>query len=335
MKVLLYVEKEKMVEKSGVGRARKHQMKALSTRGIEYTTNPKDDYDVAHINTIFGQSKRLFKKLKRKKVPVVYHAHTTYEDIRNSFKFSNIVARILKPRLIYLYGNAEQVITPTPYAKRLLLNYGLKNKITPISNGVDLARFDFREETGKVFRDHFGFKEDDKIVVSAGLFIERKGILDFIEVARRMPDYKFVWFGHTSKVLMKRNVIKAMKNAPSNAIFPGFITGDVFEGGFISADCFFFASNEETEGIVVLEALAAKQNIVIRDIPVFSDWLTHGENCLKGRTNNDFIRLIKEFAEGKHEGLSEEAYNVAYERRMEVIGEKLEKVYKDAIRMVK
>ncbi len=71
MKVLLYVEKEKMVEKSGVGRARKHQMKALSTKGIEYTTNPKDDYDVAHINTIFGQSKKLFKKLKKKKVPVV------------------------------------------------------------------------------------------------------------------------------------------------------------------------------------------------------------------------------------------------------------------------
>ena len=34
------------IEQSGVGRAIKHQMKALELNGIEYTTNPEDDYDI-------------------------------------------------------------------------------------------------------------------------------------------------------------------------------------------------------------------------------------------------------------------------------------------------
>ena len=32
---------------------------------------------------------------------------------------------------------------------------------------------------------------------------------------------------------------------------------------------FFFPSREETEGIVVLEALASHQHVVLRDIPVY------------------------------------------------------------------
>ena len=56
MKVLLYTENEKLVGKSGLGKAIKHQMKALEYAKVEYTTNPKDDYDILHINTYFPKS---------------------------------------------------------------------------------------------------------------------------------------------------------------------------------------------------------------------------------------------------------------------------------------
>ena len=46
MKVLLYTENQKLIGKSGLGKAIKHQMKALELMGIDYTTDPKDDYDI-------------------------------------------------------------------------------------------------------------------------------------------------------------------------------------------------------------------------------------------------------------------------------------------------
>ena len=53
MKVLLYTEGLKTVGKSGLGKAIKHQQKALEYENIEYTLDPKDDYDILHINTYF------------------------------------------------------------------------------------------------------------------------------------------------------------------------------------------------------------------------------------------------------------------------------------------
>ena len=50
MKVLLYTENEKMISKSGLGKAIKHQMKALTDNNIEYTTDTDDEYDIVHIN---------------------------------------------------------------------------------------------------------------------------------------------------------------------------------------------------------------------------------------------------------------------------------------------
>ena len=61
MKVLLYTENEKLVGKSGLGKAIKHQQKALEEIGVPYTLNVKDDYDILHVNTYFPKSYMLVK----------------------------------------------------------------------------------------------------------------------------------------------------------------------------------------------------------------------------------------------------------------------------------
>ena len=88
MKVLLYTEMEKKVRKSGLGKAIEHQKTALTNEGIEWTTDPKDDYDIIHINTWFWKSYRMAKKAHKKGKKVVYHAHSTQEDYKNGFIFS-------------------------------------------------------------------------------------------------------------------------------------------------------------------------------------------------------------------------------------------------------
>ena len=90
MKVLLYTEGEKYIGKSGLGKAVKHQMRALEFENIEYTRNPRDDYDIIHINYYGPKSYRLAKKAHKKGKKVVYHAHSTEEDFRNSFIFFTI-----------------------------------------------------------------------------------------------------------------------------------------------------------------------------------------------------------------------------------------------------
>ena len=117
MRILLYTENEKLLAKSGLGKAIKHQMKALELAGISYTTNPFDDYDILHINTYFPVSYRLACKAKKRGKKIVYHAHSTEEDFRNGFVFSKQVSPLFKKWLIRCYSLGDVIVTPTCYSK--------------------------------------------------------------------------------------------------------------------------------------------------------------------------------------------------------------------------
>ena len=327
MKVLLYFENEKMTSISGIGRARKHQMMALESVGIDYTTNPLDDFDILHINTYFLNSNAIIMKARREGKPVIYHAHSTEEDFRNSYKFSNLVSPLFKKYLVSLYSLADEIITPTPYSKMLLENYGLKQRITAISNGIDLDRFAYDAEKVKAFRRYFSLKPDDKVVLGVGLLFQRKGLLDFFEIAKALPQYKFIWFGQTPMVSIPKEIQEGIENRPMNVIMPGYVKGAIIEGAYLDSNCFFFPSYEETEGIVVLEALASKQQVIVRDIGAFNPWLKDKVNCYKGHNNQEFIDIIQKTINGEIPSTREAGYKVAQERSIDAIGRQLKEVY--------
>ena len=90
----------------------------------------------------------MLKKAKKAKKPVVYHTHTTYEDFRGSVKFSNQLAPIIKFWVKKLYNNADYLITPTEYTKKLIEKKYLKSpkEIRVISNGVSNKKFSEKDQ---------------------------------------------------------------------------------------------------------------------------------------------------------------------------------------------
>jgi 1,2-diacylglycerol-3-alpha-glucose alpha-1,2-glucosyltransferase len=328
MKICLYFESEKLLAGSGIGRARRHQMQALESAGVDYTTDPQDDFDILHINTFGLSSSSVISKAHREGKHVIYHAHSTEEDFRNSFILSNQIAPFFKIYITSLYSSADYILTPTPYSKSLLENYGIELPITAISNGIDLKRFSPDPEKIKAFRKYFSLNENDKVVLSVGLYFERKGIVDFMEVARRMPEYKFIWFGHTNLYGIPKNVRDAIIDSPTNVILPGYVKGAIIEGAFADADVFFFPSYEETEGIVVLEALASKCKTILRDIGVYDPWMKDKVNCFKGKNNDDFVQLVKGCVEGTLPDLTKAGYETAKERSIPEIGKQLKEIYR-------
>lgn len=327
MKVALYFESEKFIQTSGIGRAFAHQKMALEHAGIPYTTDPEDTYDILHINTVGMNSSNAIEHARKQGAKVIYHAHSTEEDFRNSFVLSNQIAPLVRLHLIHNYSKADAIITPTPYSKRLLENYGIDLPIYDVSNGIDLERFKYNADEIKAFRRYFSLTDEQKVVIGVGLYFERKGIQDFMDVAKYFPQLTFIWFGHTPLYTVPQSVREVIKNAPRNVILPGYVKGPIIEGAYSSADCFFFPSYEETEGIVVLEALASKCTVLIRDIPVYEDWLVEGVHCHKGRTNLDFVDKITKIINKTYPSYAESAYEVASQRDIKIIGQKLKEIY--------
>ena len=332
MKVLLYTEGESIFSKSGLGKAIKHQMKALESQNIEYTTNVHDDYDILHLN-FYGPNSYTLARLARKNgKKVVYHAHSTEEDFKNGFIFSKQISPAFKKWLIKCYSLGDVIITPTPYSKRLLEGYGLKNKIYAISNGIELEKFKYDPEAGKRFREKYNYSEDDKVIIGIGLYIERKGIVDFVELAKRMPEYKFIWFGYSPLTVATKAVRDAVNTKLDNLVFAGYVEQSVIVEAMNGCDVYLFPTYEETEGIPIIEACACKTTAIVRDIPIFEGWLEDGVNVYKASTINGFEDKIKKIINGELPRLGDAAYNVALERDIKRVGVQLKEVYEEALK---
>ncbi len=330
MKILLYTENLKQIDKSGLGKAIKHQVKALEDNNIEYTTNPHDDYDIIHVNFYGPNSYLLAKKAKKDGKKVIYHAHSTEEDFRNSFILSNQIAPVFKKWICKCYKLGDYIITPTEYSKKLLETYNLGKPIKAISNGIETKFFERNEKNGEKFRKDYGYTKTDKIIMGVGLYLERKGILDFVELAKRLPDYKFIWFGYTNLNLVPNKIRDAVRTKLPNLKFAGYVEPSVIRGAYSGSDIYIFPTLEETEGIPVLEAAISKINIIVRDIPVF-DWLEDNKHVYKAKSVDEFEDKIKKIINKELPSLKEEAYKIASKKDVKNVGKELVEVYEQVL----
>ena len=328
MKTLIYFQNVDTIKRSGIGRAMSHQLTACAKAGVETTIDKNDSFDIAHINTYFGKSHRVLKSCKKKGIPVIVHGHSTFEDFRNSFRLWRLMEPTFDRQLKYMYSRADMIIAPTPYAANLIKGYGYCQNVVAISNGIEMSAYGRDEEAVKQFREKYGLAKDEKFFMGVGFPFERKGLHDFIVVARSFPNIKFFWFGGLQRILTSYKMLKAIKHKPDNVIMAGYCSGALIKAAYHEASALFFPSYEETEGIVVLEALATKCPLVVRDIGVYDPWLKDGKNCHKCKNNAEFVATLQKLLdEGEDPAILEEGYQVALERDLDKVGEKLKQAY--------
>lgn len=314
MKVLQYIRNQRLLSKSGIGRAMQMQRDSLEEKGVQVTTDPREDYDIVHLNSIFPSDYWMARRAKRAGKKVVYHAHSTREDFENSFVGSNLFAPLFQKWLVKCYSQGDLILTPTEYSRSLLLQYGICKPIAVLSNGVDTFRFQKNISLRRNFRRAYGFTEADKVILSAGLYFKRKGILDFVELAYRLPQYQFIWFGYTPDIQIPAEVRRAVRTHLPNLTFAGYVPPEELKKAYSSCDLFFFPSYEETEGLVVLEALSSEIPVLIRDIPVYEDWLKNRTDVYKGRNLYEFEGLIEGILNNKLPDLTVSGRRRALER---------------------
>lgn len=327
MRVYLVSDYPELTGQSGIGRARQHQMMALDAAGVSYTTTGEEPFDLVHVHTVFPKSFQTALKAKRRGIPVIYHAHSTQEDFRNSFFFANWMAPFAGGWFRMCYRSADFILTPTDYSKTLIDNYQLKTPVDVVSNGIDLSYWQSSSDEIRTFRERYGIAPGDKLIISVGLQIKRKGILDFIEMAKRLPDYQFIWFGYTNPKMLSKEIKEALATDLPNLQFPGFIDRDKIRVAYQAADLYLFLTHEETEGIVLLEALASKTETLVRDIPVFNPYYEDRKHLYKGRTLDEFISLTKGMLNSHLPSLVDAGYEKVTEKSIPNIGQELKKHY--------
>ena len=331
MKFCLYLEFYNFMEGvlfknigTGLLSSYKNQKKILDRLGIPFTETWDDSCDILQTNTPWLKSVYLMKKARRQGKKVAIWSHVTVEDAMQVFWFMPLVAPIFKKYLIYAYGLADLIFSPTEYTKSLLIAHGLpEEKIIVQSNGVDLKKY--YRDGDKRLSGRKKYSLDKMTVGTAGLVIPRKGIDTFLMLAKKFSEGQFIWFG---KIYSGFLVKPLPKSLPKNVKFTDYID-DVNEG-YNAMDIFIFPSYEENQGMVILEAALIGLPILVRDIPAYNGWLIHQKNCLKAKNDAEFERYLNLLMADKNlrNKLGENAKLMAQNESIEALSRKIELEYK-------
>ncbi|WP_332898550.1 glycosyltransferase family 4 protein [Haladaptatus sp. CMSO5] len=346
MRALNYLELESALARSGIGTATDQQRAALEQTDVEVITSPwvggnvdrglrsvlyggplLESVDVVHLNTIGPVSLALARHAKSKGIPLILHAHTTGEDFAESFRGSNLAAPILARYLTWFYSQADLVLCPSEFTKDILESYPVTAPIRPITNGVDIDALEGHEELREEYRDRYDLS--GMVVFAVGSVFERKGLTTFCELAEE-TDYDFAWFGtYDTGPQASATVTEWVNNPPENVTFTGWV--EDIRGAYGAGDVYLFPTKNENQGIAVLEAMACGKAVVIRDIPVFSEFYTHGEDCLKCSTHAEFRAALDRLATEPdlRERLGENARQTAADHGLDRVASELLTIYRD------
>ena len=291
------------VDGQGVGSAYLELIKLLKEKGkkdFEILINDKiKNSDIIHAHTV---EPRNYLKLKRSKVPTIAYVHFLPDTLDGSIKLPKPIFKIFKKYVISFYKQADNLVVVNPIFKNDMIKAGLdKNKITYIPNFVSKEKF-YKKSSQEIIklRKKYNLSEDKFVVLGAGQVQNRKGVLDFVEVAKMLPEVQFIWAGGFSFGAITDGhdkLKKVMDNPPKNVKFLGIIPRDDMNDLFNACDLLFVPSYNELFPMTILEACSTDTPILLRNLELYEDILF--KKYLSADNNNDFSNIIKKLSNDK------------------------------------
>ena len=230
----------------------------------------KWNLDVIHSHTEFGVG--IFARIlsKQFKIPLVHTYHTLYEDYthyitHNHFdKLSkNIVKNLTK---LYCVKTAKETIVPTNKIYKLFKEkYMIDKNINIIPSGIDIDRF-YKENVSPTkveqIKKKYGITKQDFTIIFVGRLATEKNIEFLLNAEQKMIEKKIF----NTKLLIvgdgpeKEKYINIARklNIFDKVIFTGKIKQEEIQYYYQCADAFVTASNSETQGLTVIEAMASE-----------------------------------------------------------------------------
>jgi 1,2-diacylglycerol-3-alpha-glucose alpha-1,2-glucosyltransferase len=281
--------------------------KKLGEKDVTVSVDERTDCDIIHLHNPMPNFLFLIKKYKKLGKKIVIHARHIPELVKGGFKYGSIIYPFFHRYSTFFYNLADAVICATPYVQKWMEDNGVTSPTYVIPNGVDCSFFQPSREMRDRFREKYGLTTE-LVIFSVGLIIPRKGIHDFVDVAKECDDKTFMWIGTSEKTTKKVGV-----RFPDNVIHIPHIPFNEMPYAYNGGDIFFFPTYAESYGNVLVEAAACKKSIVVRDIEIYSKWFSHKKNCLKGKNVSDFIENIEMLANDDmlQERISQGAYGMA------------------------
>lgn len=318
LKITMFSKADK-VKGQGVGSAYIELINMLNEQfkqEFEININTWNKADISHYHTVnfpFYLS-TFFKKQRGVRIGYV---HFLPETLKGSIELFAPFQKIFEWYVLDFYRRMDELVVVNPSFIPELVKAGCpEDKITYIPNFVSNEVF-YEKSASEQFalRKKYGFSPEQFIILGVGQIQKRKGLDDFIQLAKDNPELTFVWAGGFSFGKMTdgyEEYEKVYKNPPENLIFTGIIDRKELVEYYNLCDIFLLPSYNELFPMSILEAFNCGTPVMVRELELYQSVIKDYYIGCKDR--NEMQQALRRFKENPEllEDYQERSRNAAH-----------------------
>jgi glycosyltransferase involved in cell wall biosynthesis len=272
-------------------------MKSRAIKALEKRL--KDErYDLVHIQTPFVAHRAGVGLARRLGIPVIESYHTYFEEYLYHYfpflpkSFMRFAARWFTRRQC---NKVDALVVPSRAMLEVLRDYGVSRPMEIIPTGIEDHYLNWSGATH--FRDDYKIPQDRPVLVHIGRVAYEKNI-DFLfkvllEVRRALPEVLLVIAGEGPALEHLKSQARHLE-LENNLLFVGYLDRDTtLLECYLAGNAFVFASRTETQGLVLLEAMALGVPVVSTAVMGTRDILQPRKGAMVAEEHpEDFSRKI-------------------------------------------
>ena len=305
----------------------------------------KMNLDVIHSQTEFGVGTFARIISRQFNIPLVHTYHTAYEDYVHYITHGHfnkpskkIVQYITK---FYCDKTATELIVPTKKIYNFFKEkYKYDRNIYVIPTGIDTEKFykeRFKQEDVDSLRKQIGLNPDDFVILFVGRIGKEKSIDLLIEeqknIVKKYPKAKLVIVGAGPDEDLCKAQIKKYK-LENNVIMTGKVPLEEMPKYYQIANVFATASRTETQGLTVIEAMAASLPVIAANDESFEDIVVDDLNGFLFKNKKEYRNYVESLIKDEEKllYLSRQARLASDNFSSKIFAERILEVYKSVVK---
>ena len=305
----------------------------------------KWNLDVIHCQTEFGVGTFARIIAKQLNIPLVHTYHTMYEDYIHYITkgyFNKTGKKIVEYlTLFYCDKTATELVVPTKKAYELFKEkYKVDRNVYIVPTGIEVEKFYLENNKGLNIikkRESLGLKRDDFVILFVGRIGSEKNVELLLTsmkyIVNNCPKAKLLIVGDGPDLPKYKTFVKK-QGLENSIIFTGKVPWETIAEYYLIADVFTTASKTETQGLTVIEAMAASLPVVCINDDSFTNTVIDNLNGKIFKNKREYKKAIIELYNNPKElkRLSKQARLSADMHSSKYFVESILDVYKIAIK---
>jgi 1,2-diacylglycerol 3-alpha-glucosyltransferase len=296
-----------------------------------------DLFDLVHVHHPFILGEMGMRVARQENLPIVFTYHTQYEQYTHYAPMNEeTAARTIIRHATAFCNLCDLVIAPTEGIRSLLRKRGVEGWIEVLPSGVELSPYD--EATPDLARERLGIAKEDTLLLHVGRLAKEKNLHFLVgavlKAMSKLDKAQFVIAGQGEEEEALRVLAGESGISQDRIHFVGMMAGKELVDLYVAADLFVFSSCSETQGMVLVEAMAGATPVIALDADAIRDLVVDGSNgrLLPGAcSEEDFAAAIVDAANAPDalRAWAKQARDTAAAFDMPLLASRLESLYKE------